>query len=336
MPLYKCDDFFEGNPFLCSIYVELMLKQLKKKRGEAEVKLLNKILGVWNRNNLKDFPNNSQFVSYNMENLSSMQYNPDLEEFAPKLGFQPLTPGKSVMKLPADVKVTFVGSDEDVPELEKLKDSPLIGLDAEWRPAMTQFDSQRVGLFQISDHKNAYLIDMIALAASKKLDETLSALFSQVETLFLGFSFHSDMSMFERCCPNLQFYKCLGGDNNNLVDLQREFKAIIKDEKTAGLAKVVETVFSKPLCKGEQMSNWELRPLRKTQQHYAALDAYCLTQIARKLAAKDEDSYLSQRVTSADLKKVWVEPPNKEDVEAEEKAAVIENPKEAIIDIFRK
>ena len=87
MPLYKCDDFFEGNPFLCSIYVELMLKQLKKKRGEAEVKLLNKILGVWNRNNLKDFPNNSQFVSYNMENLSSMQYNPDLEEFAPKLGF---------------------------------------------------------------------------------------------------------------------------------------------------------------------------------------------------------------------------------------------------------
>jgi len=34
------------------------------------------------------------------------------------------------------------------------------------------------------------------------------------------------------------------------------------------------------------MSNWERRPLRKSQQHYAALDAYILTRIARKLDEK--------------------------------------------------
>lgn len=50
-----------------------------------------------------------------------------------------------------------------------------------------------------------------------------------------------------------------------------------------GLAKVVIDLFKVEMCKGEQMSNWEMRPLRLSQQHYAALDAFVLIDIIDSL-----------------------------------------------------
>ena len=49
------------------------------------------------------------------------------------------------------------------------------------------------------------------------------------------------------------------------------------------------------------MSNWELRPLRLTQQHYGALDAYILIEILQKLneiqISKGKATVLDQRYT---------------------------------------
>ena len=52
---------------------------------------------------------------------------------------------------------------------------------------------------------------------------------------------------------------------------------------------IVEDLYpGKNLCKVEQMSNWERRPLRKSQMHYAMLDAFVLIDIVEKLECKQQ------------------------------------------------
>ena len=63
------------------------------------------------------------------------------------------------------------------------------------------------------------------------------------------------------------------------------FKAVFPDEKQTNLGNVCLKVLGCNLDKSERMSDWERRPLRKSQMHYAALDAYCLTQIFKEISS---------------------------------------------------
>mmetsp|Transcript_5585 Transcript_5585/g.3968 ORF Transcript_5585/g.3968 Transcript_5585/m.3968 type:complete len:125 (+) Transcript_5585:1587-1961(+) len=81
-----------------------------------------------------------------------------------------------------------------------------------------------------------------------------------------------------RLCKSFQQVK-------QFLDLQTYFLFAKKQDTSMvqGLKKVVKAVLEKELCKAEQTSNWENRPLRLSQQHYAALDAYSLVVMTKIL-----------------------------------------------------
>ena len=72
-------------------------------------------------------------------------------------------PEEEFFQMPAEVKLEWIGTEEDVPKLEQLLEEPLIGVDSEWRPELTQYHKTRPSLFQISGEKAAYLIDLVSL-----------------------------------------------------------------------------------------------------------------------------------------------------------------------------
>jgi hypothetical protein len=57
---------------------------------------------------------------------------------------------------------------------------------------------------------------------------------------------------------------------------------IIGGKKTGGLSYACEVVLGKPLNKGQQMSDWNHRPLEPAQLTYAALDAHCLLRMLKR------------------------------------------------------
>ena len=58
-----------------------------------------------------------------------------------------------------------------------------------------------------------------------------------------------------------------------IKDSQMEFKKAFPKETKSNLNYLCERIFGKPISKFEQCSAWDYRPLRKSQKHYAALDA---------------------------------------------------------------
>jgi len=178
------------------------------------------------------------------------------------------------------IQVHFIGSEADVAKLNELRGAPLIGMDSEWRPTVKPFADQRLAILQLSSELHAFVIDLIALKDNVVLDVMLTEIFTNENSLCLGFSFGSDTSMFKNSLPQMSFYKRFA----RFLDVQTYWQAVKQEKNQIGLAKVVETLFDKPLCKGEQMSNWEKRPLRMSQLHYASLDAACLPPLVMKMA----------------------------------------------------
>ena len=178
-------------------------------------------------------------------------------------------------------KVFFI---DDVDYLEKILNqyfinTKYVGIDSEWQQCMKIIDKTEVSIIQICNYEEncCILLDMLYFSSKDKFYDIFEKYFQG--KIFIGFSFdRNDLNVFPIRLKN--FF-----ENNNkctiydLVPLsQQKFL-----EKGQPLKNLTEKIFGKSLCKYEQCSNWNARPLSQCQIHYGALDALVCIMIYKKL-----------------------------------------------------
>nr|XP_018912099.1 PREDICTED: exonuclease mut-7 homolog [Bemisia tabaci] len=171
-------------------------------------------------------------------------------------------------------------------------DVTLVGLDSEWKPLFCSGPST-IALLQIATSTHVYIFDTFSLQPVndfKDLWNQLGAkLFANQNIIKLGFGLSTDLKAIKGLLP-LGDVKLFG---LGYLDLSTLWQRLAKefsiqfpfkdDDAGSGLSKLVALTLGKSLCKGDQFSNWENRPLRQAQIEYAALDAYCLIEVYKVL-----------------------------------------------------
>ncbi|CAD8121926.1 unnamed protein product [Paramecium sonneborni] len=157
--------------------------------------------------------------------------------------------------------------------LNEILEAPQTGIDTESYQELpqTKFSSKsKVCLFQIALPKKIFLLNTVKLLQSQKYQQFLMK-YAFSDTLKIGQNIRQDFQ---------QLLGQIGTQNlelKNFVELSQLFWMKFPNEKKTNLSFQCLKLFGKELDKVEQISNWQQRPLRSAQIHYAALDAFiCL------------------------------------------------------------
>ncbi|RAL46354.1 hypothetical protein DM860_015347 [Cuscuta australis] len=203
--------------------------------------------------------------------------------------------------------IYFVSSDNS-PELailtRALSRSPVIGLDAEWKPVRSQQSNfPTVSILQIACHVDdddrrssnksplVFLLDLSAILLPSIYD-LLKDAFVSPNILKLGFRFKQDLvylsSTFcsQGCDPGFDRVEPFLDITTIYNHLQQNLQGRRSPKQSKSLAAICQEVLGISLSKELQCSDWSQRPLTEEQKTYAAMDALCLLQVFDVLKAR--------------------------------------------------
>ncbi len=150
-----------------------------------------------------------------------------------------------------------------------LRQSAVLGIDTETRPAFRKGESHKVALLQISGDDICFLFRLNQMGFPR----CLSDLLADPSVLKVGLSLKDDFLMLRRRDASFE----PGG----YVDLQN-YAAEMGIEDMS-LQKLYANVFHQRLSKAARLSNWEADVLTESQKVYAATDAVTCVQLYLEL-----------------------------------------------------
>ena len=174
----------------------------------------------------------SESTLYNMSYIYLSEKQLEIDSIEDRFG--PIsTPTDDYLLIPETTNIYFVDSDEDfgmqaltkpiiknwqafsflhqnsITNIEAkgrvkiLKQKEIVGIDCEWRPAVTKYHDRGAALLQIGDkyvlliifhfRNDIFLIDLIALQNSVKMDVFLKEIFTDPKISIVGMDFRNDM-----------------------------------------------------------------------------------------------------------------------------------------------
>lgn len=159
----------------------------------------------------------------------------------------------------------------------------IVGIDSEWKPSIG-IKKCDLALIQVATFDTVYILDVLALGPTSPdglWEQFANELFANPDILKLGFGLGGDLSIMKDTLPCFNSVKLTG---LGFMDLVRLWKVLTKDHQFAfpfpshpesssstseSLNRLVELCLGETLDKSDQFSNWERRPLRKSQILYA-------------------------------------------------------------------
>lgn len=195
------------------------------------------------------------------------------------------------------ILVDSLESLDNVIEILRSGGERLLGIDAEWRPHYLAAQ-EKISLIQIATSKTVFIIDVLRLEVELELTEAewinfFDALFCTPNVRKIGYDFLNDIRVLK---STFSFMSELFQKSNNIICLYRLFSQVAlnpdisqvvfggKSLKNLGLSDVANYFLGIQVEKSERTGNWSQRPLRLEQKKYAALDAYCLVELYKKIA----------------------------------------------------
>lgn len=153
--------------------------------------------------------------------------------------------------------------------LQTLERKKRIAIDLEFDDYSFRY-GRRICLIQVYDEETIYLIDPQEI-------EDITPFFKILENPAIEKLFHScnsDILMFQEC------YKV---QLRNIGDTSLMHKFVKEEFQDIGLVRLLEQELEITVPKGEQRSDWTIRPLRHAQLEYAAKDVRYLPELANLL-----------------------------------------------------